>query len=269
VRSNLPGLLRPKLSQFVEGLLGFSLLLALGVKLEIGFELGDGFVLLLQLLGNLCKGEVGGGVVGLDFDGVLGTKVGTLKVAITHIKFGDAKILVDTLIVGLHLLDFGELAMGGGAFGALVLEGRPDVGRSVGIAAAGATGATGTAAGAVAGKLGGRGGGEWVVGGGGVLGRGRARSTGRVGGGRGLTGEWELLGDGRLACACGGWGAGLGGRGGSRLVLILICGWAGSLGRSLLRARLGEGRGRECDDGQQCAGFGEECHRVLSTPLML
>jgi hypothetical protein len=95
---------------------------------------------------------VGGGVVGLDFDGVLGTKVGTLKIAITHIKFGDGKILVDTLIIGLHFLDFGELAMGGGAFGSLVLEGRPDVRRSVGIAAAGAAGTAGTA-GAAAGVV--------------------------------------------------------------------------------------------------------------------
>lgn len=83
---------------------------------------------------------MGGGVVGLDFDCVLSAKVGTLEITVTHIKFGDSKVLVDTLIVGLHLLDLGELAVGRGAFGALVLKGRTDVGRSVGIAAAGAAG---------------------------------------------------------------------------------------------------------------------------------
>ena len=99
------------LFELVEGLVGFLLFFAIGVELEIGLKLGDGFVLLLELLRDLGEGEVSVRVVGLDFDGVLGTKVGTLKVAITHIEFGDGKILVDTLIVGLHLFRLWQLAV--------------------------------------------------------------------------------------------------------------------------------------------------------------
>ena len=91
--------------------MSFLHLFAVGVELEIGFELGYGFVLLLHLLRNLGEGEVGVGVVGLDFDGVFGAEIGTLEVAVTHIKFGYAEVLVYAFVVGLDFCDFGKLAM--------------------------------------------------------------------------------------------------------------------------------------------------------------
>ncbi len=74
-------------------------------------ELGDGFVLLLKLLRDLGQGKVGIGVVGLNFDGVFGAKVGTLEIAVSHIEPGDGEILVDALIVGLHLFRLRQLTV--------------------------------------------------------------------------------------------------------------------------------------------------------------
>jgi len=122
----------------VEGLLGFPYLLALWVEFEIGFELGDGFVFFLELLRCLREDKMSVGVVGLDLDGVFGTQIGALKVLVTHVEFGDCEVLVNALIVGLHSFWLGELAMRRGALGAFVFEGWADVGRGVGIAAAGA-----------------------------------------------------------------------------------------------------------------------------------
>ena len=61
---------------------------------------------------------MGGGVVGLDFNGVLGAEVGTLQVVVAHVELGDFEIFVDPLVVGLDTRDLGEFAMDRAAFGA-------------------------------------------------------------------------------------------------------------------------------------------------------
>jgi len=99
------------LFELVEGLVGFLLFFAIGVELKIGLKLGDGFVLLLELLRDLGEGEVSVRVVGLDFDGVFGAEIGALKVAVSHIEPGDGEVFVDTLIVGLHLFRLWQLAV--------------------------------------------------------------------------------------------------------------------------------------------------------------
>jgi hypothetical protein len=70
-----------------------------------------------------------------------------------------------------------------------------------------------------------------------------------------------LFGGRRLLCIGSRWGAWFGGC--LRRLLTLICGWARSVWRSLLWARLGDGGGRECKDDQQCAECGEDGHRIL------
>jgi hypothetical protein len=105
------------LAKIGEGFFGGLCLLAFGVKLEIGLVLGDGFVFFLHLLRDLGQCEVGGGVVGLNVDGIFGAEVGALIVFVVQVKLCDGKIFIDALVVGLHSLDLGKLAMDGGAFG--------------------------------------------------------------------------------------------------------------------------------------------------------
>jgi hypothetical protein len=106
------------LVKFGEGSFGGLCLFAFGVELEVGIELGDGFVLFLHLLRYLGEGKVSEGVVGLDFDGVFGAKVGAGEVVVVHVELGYGDVLVDALIVGLNSLYLGETTMGGGTLGA-------------------------------------------------------------------------------------------------------------------------------------------------------
>jgi len=160
-----------------EGFFGGLCLFAFRVELEIGLVFGDGFVFFFHFLENLSQGEVRGGVLGLDADGVFGAKVGTLIVFVVDVELCDGEVFVDALVIGLNSFDLGKLAMNGGAFGGI---GRIAVcgrivgggGSGVGIAAAG----TGAAAGVVAGEFGRRLRGEWVL--------------GRGGGGGGCLGAW-------------------------------------------------------------------------------
>ena len=84
-------------------------LFAVGVELEVGLVLGDGFVFFLHLLRDLGEGEVGGGVVGLDVDGVFGAEIGALVVFVAHVELGDVEVFVDALVVGLDRLTLGSL----------------------------------------------------------------------------------------------------------------------------------------------------------------
>jgi hypothetical protein len=201
------------------------------------------------------------GVVGLHFDGVFGAQIGAREIFVVHVELGDGEVLIDSFIVGLHPRGLGQLAMSGGAFGTFVFERWPNVGRGFGIVTAGTAGATRTAARVVSWKSRRRSSGKWMVVSSRVFGRSGTRRVWRVGGGfAGLAGKWKLFGDRRLLCVGSRWGAGFGCS--LRRLLTLICGWARSVGRSLLWARLGEGGGRECKNGQQCAGCGEDGHRI-------
>jgi hypothetical protein len=160
--------------------MGFFGFFAIGVKFEVGLELGDCFVFLFHLLRDLCEGVVSGGVVGLGFDGILRSEVGALQVVVAHVELGDSEIFVDTLVVGLNTRYFREFAMDGTAFGARFGHvGVGDVGVCAGGTATTAITATTTAtAGVVSGESGsgcawegmigcgggGRGGGTWGVG---------------------------------------------------------------------------------------------------------
>jgi hypothetical protein len=185
-------------------------LFTVGIKLEISLELGDGFVLFLQLLRYLGEGEVSGGVVGLDADRIFSAEVGALVVFVVQIKLCDGEVLIDTFVVGLDSFHLGKFAVNGGAFRRIrriAFGGSVVVGRSVGIVAAGAGAA---ATGVIAGKLGRRLRGEWVFCGG--IGRSGCWVRG-VGWSCGLGGparKGELLGGGWFPCGLSGWGAGLG-----------------------------------------------------------
>jgi hypothetical protein len=98
--------------------MGFFRSLPIGIELQVGLELGDGFVFLLHLLCNLGEGVVRGGVVRLGLDGVLGAKIGAGKIVVVHVELCDLEVLVDALIVGLDAFDLGEPAVDGAAFGA-------------------------------------------------------------------------------------------------------------------------------------------------------
>lgn len=126
------------LLQLCEGFLrGFGFF-TVGVELQVGLILGDGFIFLLHLLRDLGQGKVSGGVVGLNGNGFFGAEVGALIVFVAHIKLCDAEVLVDALVVGLNLLDLGELAVDGGPFGHITVGVGGEVGRKSGVAAAGA-----------------------------------------------------------------------------------------------------------------------------------
>ena len=173
------------LLKFGEGFFGCLCLFAFRIELEIGLELGDGFVFLLHLLRDLGQGEVGGRELGLDVDGVLRTKVGALIVFVAQIELCYGEIFVDAFVIGLHSFNLREFAMNGGAFGGIrriAFGGGVVGGGGVGIVAAG-TGA-GATAGVVAGELGRRLCGEGMlirgIGGSGCLG---TRRAWRIGGG--------------------------------------------------------------------------------------
>jgi hypothetical protein len=153
-----------ELLEFGQGLFGVFGLFAVGVELEIGLVLGNGFVLFLHLLRDLGEGEVGGGVIGLDADRIFGAEVGALIVFVAQIKLCDAEIFVYALVVSLNPLDLGEFAMNGGAFRRIrrIAFGGGGVWCGVGVIAAGA----GTAARIIAGKFGRGLGGEWMLRGG-------------------------------------------------------------------------------------------------------
>ncbi len=95
--------------------MGFLRSFALRVQLQVGLELGDGFVLFFHLLRDFGEGEVGGGVVWLNVYRIFGAEIGTLVVLVAHIKLRDREVFVDTLVVGLDSFDLGEFAMDGGA----------------------------------------------------------------------------------------------------------------------------------------------------------
>jgi hypothetical protein len=105
-----------KLLQTGESFFGVFSFFAVGVEFEIGLVFGDGFVFFLHLLRDLGQREVGGGVFGLDGDGIFGAEVGAGVVVVAHIKLCDVKVFVYALIVGLDPLDLGKFAMNGGAF---------------------------------------------------------------------------------------------------------------------------------------------------------
>jgi hypothetical protein len=223
---------------------------------------------------------MGGGVLGLDVDGIFGAEVGALIVFVVHIKLCDGEVFVDAFVVGLNSFDLGEFAMNGSAFGGIgrIARGGGVASVGVGIVARG-TGA-GAAAGVVAGKFGRGLRGEWMLGRG--VGRSGGRGTGRVGIGRvgrsgrvrgvgrtfwfaGFAGEWELLGRG--GWFPGGWDW----RGTGFCCLgCLIGGLSGCLGRSWTGCRgwalrwrsLGEAGGREEEGDLERSGYGISCHRV-------
>ena len=112
---------------------------------------------------DLSQGEVGGGVLGLNADGIFGAEVGALIVFVVHVKLCDVEVFVDAFIVSLDFLYLGEFAVNGGAFGRIrriTFGGWVNVGWWGEIVAAG----TGAAAGVVAGEFGRRCGGERVLG---------------------------------------------------------------------------------------------------------
>jgi hypothetical protein len=191
-----------------EGLFGVFGLFPVGIELEIGLELGDGFVLFLHLLRYLGKDEVGGRVFRLYADRIFGAEIGALVVFVVHIKFCDAQIFIDAFVVGLDSFYLGKLAMNGCAFRRIrriAFGGWVVVGRGVGVVAAGAT-----ATGVVTGKLWRGLGGEWMLCG--RVGRGGCWA-GRVG--RGCRLGWlawkgELLGGSWFSCGWGRRGAGFG-----------------------------------------------------------
>jgi hypothetical protein len=93
---------------------------AIGVELEVGFELGDSLVLFLHLLCDFSEGEVCGGVIGLNLDGVFGAEVGAGQVVVVHVEHGYFEIFIYALVIGLDVDGLGELAMDGGPFGSCV-----------------------------------------------------------------------------------------------------------------------------------------------------
>jgi hypothetical protein len=107
-----------RLLEFIQRSMGFFGFFAIGVKFEVGLELGDCFVFLFHLLRDLGEGVVSGGVIGLGFDGILRAEVGALQVVVAHVELGDSEVFVDALVVGLNTRYFRELAMDGTAFGA-------------------------------------------------------------------------------------------------------------------------------------------------------
>jgi hypothetical protein len=205
---------------------------AIRIELEVGFELGYGLILFLHFLGDFGKGEVCGGVVGLNLDGVFGTEVGAGQVVVVHVEHGDLQVFVYALVIGLNVYRLGEFAMDGGPFGTGVSRER-SFRVSVRIIAAGAAATTGI----VPGKSWRGSSGEWML----FRGRGWSGSTG-VGGVRwcggvgGSSGEWELLSCRGLFGV--GRGAGLGRRG-RILALPLIGRGTGCGGGILCRRRLG------------------------------
>ena len=236
-------------------------LFALRVEFEIGLVFGDGFVFFLHLLRDLSQGEVGGGVVGLNADSILGAEVGALIVFVAQIELCDGEIFIDALVVGLNPFDLGKFAMNGGAFGRIrrIAFCGWVVGSGVGIVATG-TGAR-TAAGVVAGEFRRRLRGEWMLGRGiGGCGCCRAWRVGRIGRlgwfGR-FAGKGELLGGGWLLCGRRRRGAGFG-----CLIGGLVGGRAGCRGWVLSWCSLRKaGRGEE--EGQlQRSGYGMNCHLV-------
>jgi hypothetical protein len=113
--SVLCGAFEGELLQFVEcSLSGFSFF-ALGVEFEISLVFGHRFFFFLHLLCDLCEGEVGLGVLGLNFDCVFGAEISTREVVVAHVKLGYSEVFVDTFIVGLEAPDLGELAVNGTA----------------------------------------------------------------------------------------------------------------------------------------------------------
>ena len=112
------------LVDFGEGVAGEFDVVAVGFEFEVGVVLGDGFLVLLELLGGGGESEVAFGVVGEEADGVLGAVVGAEKVAGGEVEVGDFKVFGEAVV---GVFDLGELvaaAGGGGAGGAFVFEGR-------------------------------------------------------------------------------------------------------------------------------------------------
>jgi hypothetical protein len=200
-----------KLLQIGESSLGVLGFFPVRVELKVGLELGDGFFFFLQLLRDLGEGEVSGGVVGLDGNGIFGAEVGALIVFVAQIELCHGEIFVYAFVVGLDSLDLGKFAMDGGAFGRIrrvaSFGGWVVVGRGIGVVAAGAGAA---AAGVVAGKFGRRLGRKWMLGGGIGGGGCSGRGVRRVRGLGDFAGEGELLGGGWLLCGWRGRRAGLG-----------------------------------------------------------
>jgi len=60
---------------------------------------------------------VGGGVLGLNADGLFGAEVGALVVFVVHVELRDVEVFVDAFVVALYSFWLGESAMDGGAFG--------------------------------------------------------------------------------------------------------------------------------------------------------
>jgi hypothetical protein len=105
--SVLCGAFEGELLQFVEcSLSGFSFF-ALGVEFEISLVFGHRFFFFLHLLCDLCEGEVGLGVLGLNADCVLGAQIGAGEVVVAHVELCDLEVLVDTFVVGLNAFDLG------------------------------------------------------------------------------------------------------------------------------------------------------------------
>ena len=65
---------------------------------------------------------MGGGVVGLDIYRIFGAEIGSLIVFIVEIELCDGEVLVDTFVIALKVLRFGQFAMNGGAFGRIAIE---------------------------------------------------------------------------------------------------------------------------------------------------
>jgi hypothetical protein len=123
-----------RLVKFAKGFIGGFFLGIAGIKFQGGVELSDGLVFLVEALRHLSEEEVGFGIVWDSFDGVFAAQVSGVEVALVAVEAGYFEIFLKPFIVGLRLLNLGELAAGIDAVAAGVFERRAvRVGRLVGV----------------------------------------------------------------------------------------------------------------------------------------
>ena len=128
-----------RLFELAQGLGGGFFLVVVGVEFEGCIELSDSLILLVEALSHLGEEEMSFGIVGDGLDGVFEAQIGGVEVALVAVEACYLQIFFEAFVVGLGLLDLGELAPGVDTVAAGIIEGRIiGVGGLVGIGRVGA-----------------------------------------------------------------------------------------------------------------------------------